>query len=217
MTTRKTFLAVAIAALVFSTNVSAFGNGGQGGAGGQGGSASNRSTTFNTNANSNRQGQGQRQGQRQSNRQGQGQGQAQGNVGLGSGNDTSLVQSYTEDYSETYDDYTPSAYAPSMGVSAPCKVGFGAGGGVPGISLSGGGYTTDEDCVVAESIRMGLQSGNAGNISLANQLLENRLQLALDEMEPTVAEVKTAAAAEGRMFTDDVASTTGNYFLDSMH
>ncbi len=175
---------------------------------------SNSNRNYNTNFNS----QGQHQGQ------GQGQGQQQGNVGLGSGNETTINQSYTEDYSEMYDDYTPPAYAPSMGVSAPCKVGISGGGGIPGISITAGGYVTDEKCVEAETIRMGLQSGDKNNAAKANALLQMRLDAALAERKVDNEEDGIAAilAAPAPVYAEVSApaprvAVTGNNFLDNMH
>jgi len=170
------FSGAAMAGGFNSPNATAYG--GQGGAGGNssalavgtahsnatataGASAFNR-TTVRTNVDaSSRQGQGQIQGQGQS----------------------MTYNESKQDYSNTYEDYTPSVAAPSMGVSAPCYVPVSVGVGIPGVVASGGTAYEDEACTRRELIRIGLQSGEANAMGKAAALLNRELDAALAENE----------------------------------
>jgi hypothetical protein len=143
--------------------------------------------------------QGQQQKQSQKQNQGQGQNQSATAIGVGvgevdtnvrqgqaqgminKGNKTTITE--THDYKDTYKKYTPSANAPSMGVSATCMVGVSGGVGAPGFSASFGTYIKDEDCVEAESIRMGMESGDDLLQNMASMVLEKRLQRHLDSSD----------------------------------
>lgn len=78
------------------------------------------------------------------------------------------------DSSSNYDDYTPSAFAPSMPATSPCYVGITGGMGVPGFSASLGGYVYDEKCEWRELVRLGL-SGDSLTREMANEMLRQEM------------------------------------------
>ena len=92
---------------------------------------------------------------------------------VGSGNETNI--SYNNDASGTYDEYTPSAYAPPVYSSAPCYVGVSAGIGVPGFSGSIGGFKYDKECEHRETIRLSYGSNNKDVRDLADTALVYKL------------------------------------------
>lgn len=103
-----------------------------------------------------------------------------------------------QDYSDTYEDYTPSAYAPSINSTTPCLVAVTGGVGVPGLSVSGGSGVIDQGCEDREVIRLGLASSSKRTQDLANRLLQARLTdvLVRDEQEALEADIAAERSAD---------------------
>lgn len=107
----------------------------------------------------------------------QGQGQEQGQMQVTNIVESpyKLIQSQHEERSEHRIYNTPSVNAIAAPPSAPCYVGFGASGNLPGVGFGLSGSTYDKECEVRETVRLAQVDSDPNVRSLASQVLAYRL------------------------------------------
>ena len=109
----------------------------------------------------------------------------------------SQTMNYTEsDRSDTYEDYTPSAYAPSINATVPCLVPISSGVGVPGFSGALGTGVVDTGCEQREIVRIALESEDPAVREKADLVLHYQLNEVLATLQEDAEREEAVKAAE---------------------